>query len=126
MYSQSKIKTASIFIIFVFFAGIVLADPAQAAGCGGTSTRIIQCGGESGLPAIKELIRIAVIAMTAVIGIVATGGLAYAAVVYSSARDSQVKVDQAKTIIRNVVIGIAMYGFMVAIVAWLVPGSVIG
>lgn len=114
----------------LFLAVSAVSAPAAFAAenrCGNTSTRLISCGTDkTGSAAINELIRIIVIAMTAIIGILATGGIAYAAVLYSSARDSQTQIDQAKTIIRNIVIGLLMYVFMVAIINWLIPGSVIG
>lgn len=101
--------------------------PAYAAeSCGGTKTQLIACDGEAGVAAIGDLIRIAVTVLTVLIGIVATGGIAYAAILYASARDNQSKVSEALTIIRNIVIGIALYGFMVAIINWLIPGGVIG
>jgi uncharacterized membrane protein YjgN (DUF898 family) len=96
-----------------------------AATCGGTNTQLINCDGQSGAPAINELIRIAVVAITIVIGVVAVGGIAYASVLYASARDSEAQVDQAKTIIRNIIIGLLLYVLMIAIVNWLIPGGVI-
>lgn len=133
MHFLSKIKIVILCLVTTTFVGILATNSARAAqtntSCGGTSTRIIKCEIPEGLPAItpiKELIRIAVIAMTAVIGVVATGGLAYAATIYSSARDSQAQVDQAKTIIRNIVVGILMYVFMAVLINWLIPGVIIG
>jgi hypothetical protein len=64
--------------------------------------------------------------MTVIIGIVAVGGIAYAAILYASARDNQNQVNEAMTIIRNIVIGILLYGFTIVIINWLIPGGVIG
>lgn len=102
------------------------SSASAAAKCGGTETQLINCDEGSGTPAINALIRIAVMAMTIVIGVVATGGIAYASVLYASARDSESQVDQAKTIIRNIVVGLLLYVLMIAIVNWLIPGGIIG
>ncbi len=101
---------------------------AQAGGtsCGETQTQYISCDSETGVAAINDLIRIAVIVLSTLIGIVAVGGLVYAAVLYASARDSQSQIGDAITIIRNIVIGLLLYGFTLAIMNWLMPGSVIG
>lgn len=97
-----------------------------AESCGGTKTQFIACDSESGVGAINDLIRIAIIVLSTLIGVVATGGIAYAAIQYASARDNKSKVEESMTIIRNIVIGLVLYGFTVAIINWLVPGGVIG
>ncbi len=97
-----------------------------ATTCGTTKTQFIGCNSKTGTGTINDLIKITVIVMTVLIGIVATGGLAYAAILYSSARDNQSQVASAQTIIRNIVIGLLLYGFMLAVINWLLPGSVIG
>ncbi|MFZ1360800.1 MAG: hypothetical protein WAS27_02125 [Candidatus Saccharimonadales bacterium] len=114
--------------ILALTVALVLTAPslALAAKCGGTETEFISCGDDAGLGAIGTIIKGAIIGVTALIGVVAVGGLAYAAVLYSSARDNKAQVEQAITIIRNVVIGLVLYGFSVAIVNWLVPGGIIG
>ncbi|MBI3889821.1 hypothetical protein HY312_04610 [Candidatus Saccharibacteria bacterium] len=63
---------------------------------------------------------------TVLIGVIATGGITYGAILYASARDNQGQVQEAIGIIRNVAIGLVLYGFTVAIINWLVPGVVIG
>lgn len=99
---------------------------AAAESCGGTKTQFIACDSESGVGAINDLIRIAVVVLSTLIGVVATGGIAYAAIQYASARDNKAKVEESMTIIRNIVIGLLLYVFTVAIINWLVPGGVIG
>lgn len=101
--------------------------PVFAAGteCGDTKTQLIGCDAQTGVGSINALISIAVSVMTVVIGIVAVGGIGYAAILYASARDDKGQVTQALTIIRNIVIGLLLYGFTIAIINWLVPGGVI-
>ena len=93
--------------------------------CGGTKTEFIACSGGAGVGAIGDLVRIALMVMTIGVGIVAVGGFAYASILYASAHDDQNKVSQARTIIRNNIIGLVLYGMTVAIIAWLLPGAVI-
>lgn len=123
-----KFQIIMMAVVSVFIVGSVALAPAYAASkCGETQTQLIACDSSGkGATTIGDLIKIVVSVMTVVIGIVATGGLAYAALLYASAQDNQNKVSESITIIRNIVIGILLYGFMVAIVNWLIPGGVIG
>ena len=66
--------------------------------CGGTQTQLVSCDSEAGV----------------------------AAIIYASSKDNQSQVDEAKTLIRNVVVGLLFYVFTIAIINWLVPGGVIG
>lgn len=119
-----RVVLAAMILMFTVSAAAV---PAYAQStCGGTKTQLIACDNKSGIGAINEIIRITISVMTVLIGIAATGGIAYGALLYASAHDDQGKVSEAITIIRNVVIGIVLYGFTIAIINWLVPGGVIG
>jgi len=122
-----KLLLASFVALFVV-AGTTLPAYAASSGtkCGDTKTQLIGCDAKTGVASINSLISLVVIVMTVIIGIVATGGIAYAAILYASARDDQGQVSQAMTIIRNIVIGIILYGFTIAIINWLIPGGVIG
>lgn len=124
---MKKIRLVMAAFMAMFAIGTVAVPAYAASECGGTKTQLIACdSNKKGIAAINEIIRIVIVVMTVLIGIVATGGLVYAALLYASAQDDQSKVSNAKIIARNVVIGILMYGFMVAIINWLVPGGVIG
>lgn len=116
------------------------ADPSQVSGgttgangqisadggeCGGAKTVILSCNGQSGEQAIGSLLKQFVLLLSLGVGILATGAIIYGAILYSSARDSASQTQQAIGVIRNAVIGIILYIFMVAIVNWLVPGGVI-
>jgi len=94
--------------------------------CGSTKTQLISCSSDTGVGTIGDLIKLAISILTVLIGIVATGGFAYAAVLYASAQDDQNRISDAKGIIRNIVIGLVLYGFTIAILNWLIPGGVIG
>ncbi len=99
----------------------------SANSCGDTKTQLIACdeGTTTGVSAISNLIKMTVMILTVLIGVVAVGGIAYAAILYSSARDNQSQVEQSRTIMRNIVIGLLLYGFTIAILNWLIPGGII-
>jgi hypothetical protein len=127
---MKKLRAIIITAAALFMVGAV---PVYAAGsqdsgtkCGDTKTQLIACSDKTGIGTISDLIKIAISVMTVLIGIVATGGIAYGALLYASAGDDQSKVSSGITIIRNVVIGILLYGFTIAIINWLIPGGVIG
>lgn len=94
--------------------------------CGKARTNIIDCGEKEGVDALGNVLKIVLFILTILIGIVAVGGIVYGAILYASASDNAGQVNQAKTIIRDVAIGLLLYGFMIAIINWLVPGGVIG
>lgn len=124
---KRKLITVFISFVAVFSFAVTPAPSALAQGeCGGTKTQILSCDGEQGVGAINEMIRIAITVLTVLIGVVATGGIAYAAVLYASARDNQNQVNEAMVMIRNIVIGLVLYGFTIVIINWLIPGGVIG
>lgn len=75
---------------------------------------------------IFTLLREAVKFLSGLIGVLAVIMFIAAGVVYASASDSSDKVRQAKTMMTNTVIGIALYVFLVAIINFLVPGGVFG
>ena len=104
--------------------GSTASKPGDAGTCGDAKTNLITCSG-SGVGALGDVLKIVLFVLTLIVGIVATGGIVYGAVLYASAQDNAGQVSQAKTIIRDVVIGLILYGFMVAIVNWLSPGEVI-
>lgn len=64
--------------------------------------------------------------LTAGVGILAVAALVYAGILYSSAGGDSSKVQQAKTVITNTVIGLISYGLMAIFLNFLVPGGVFG
>ncbi len=98
---------------------------ADGGDCGGAKTSIIDCGDKKGEEAIGDLLKQFVTVLSVGVGIIAVGSIVFASILYASARDNSGQTQQAITMIRNTVIGILLYIFMVAIVNWLVPGGVI-
>ncbi len=93
--------------------------------CGEAETVLVTCKGE-GVQAIGDVLRIIITVLSILIGVAAVGGLAWASILYAKAQDNAGNVSEARELIRNIVIGLLLYGFLVAIVNWLVPGGVIG
>jgi len=93
-----------------------------AGQCGEARVNLLVCGTDTGNQALNNVLKIIIMVLTILVGVAAVGGLAWAAVMYAHAEDDSGKVSEAKTLIRNVVIGILLYGFLIAIVTWLVPG----
>lgn len=102
--------------------------PGEADCCGGVRTSIIKgdlCEGEGeeggvifGL--LKNVLRI----LTAGVGIAAVGGIAYGALLYTTAENKPEQTKKAIGIITNVVIGIAAYALMYIFLNFLIPGGV--
>ena len=128
MMKKIRLIMATIATLLLFTSMPAYAGQANnsTSKCGNTKTQLIACEGKTGIETIGNLIKIVISVMTVLIGVAATGGLAYAGLLYASAQDDQSKVSSAKTIARNVIIGILLYGFTIAIINWLVPGGVIG
>lgn len=131
-------KKISIYITTAAIAllPVLVPTPAYAQGlfggnsqskstCGKTKTEFISCDSKTGLGTINDLVRISLIVLSIIIGAVAVGGIAYAGIIYASARDEQSKITEAKTLLRNIAIGLVLYSMTIAIIAWLLPGTVI-
>lgn len=96
--------------------------------CGGAETSIISCpqgaGTDTKNNGVWYLLTLVLKILTAGVGIVAVGGIAYGAALYASSAD---KPDQAKagmTYIKNVVIGLIAYGLMFILLNFLIPGGI--
>lgn len=121
--------------MLVMIGVLSISTPVSAeTNCGGVKTSII--GGEvcegvndkSGNVSDSSIVVIltyVIRIMSIGIGIAATGGIVYAAILYASAEDSQEQVKKAKDVIKNVVIGIILYGTMFLLLNYLIPGGVI-
>ena len=91
--------------------------------CGDARVNLLGCGeNNKGAAAFNAILKIIIQVLTVLVGVAAVGGLAYASLTYARAEDNSGTVSEARTLIRNIVIGIVLYGFLIAIVTWLVPG----
>ncbi len=78
----------------------------------------------SGNPIIG-LLRTLIQFLAAGIGIALAGGIIFGGIVYMTARANPQQVQKAEEIIRNAIIGIALYVFMFAILNFLIPGGIL-
>ena len=96
--------------------------------CGGVGTSIIKCdqdnSGDIESNAIWGLLLIAINILTAGIGLVAVGGIIYAAILYTTAQDKAAQVTKAKEVIFNVILGLVLFALMYAFLQFLIPGGV--
>lgn len=106
-------------------------DPSKNTCCGKVKTSIITgdfCdnGDGSSLDSspIFGLLKIVLQIMTAGVGVAAVGGIAYGALLYSSAENKPEQTKKAIGIITNVVIGIAAYAMMYVLLNFLIPGGI--
>lgn len=120
---------------------IVAANPTVAApppsraaaqsgtnSCGDVDTAFLSCRvpavlGISGT-GLGALLGIIINIMALGVGVVAVGALVYAGIAYASSRDDEAQVKKAKTMIKNTIIGLSLFGAMYAVVQFLVPGGV--
>jgi hypothetical protein len=108
-----------------FFAALIFTYGAQAADCVGVQTSVVDCDAANdttGSPVVAILV-IVIRILTAVIGVVAVGGLVYAGILYASASGDSSQINKAKEIIRNIVIGLIAFALMAGALNWLIPGG---
>lgn len=106
--------------------------PSGPKKCGGVDVAFLECpdqfdgsGGieKSGLwGTLTVILNITLLG----VGILAVGGIVYGALLYASAQDNQQQVQQARSVIRNVVIGLVAYFLMYALSQYLIPGGIFG
>lgn len=94
-----------------------------SADCGGAPTSVINCN-SSGTDAIFDVIKMIIQILTASIGVIAVGATIFGAILYTSSGDNPENVKKAKGVWMNVVIGLMLFAFMVAITNFLIPGGV--
>jgi hypothetical protein len=97
--------------------------------CAGVDTAIIACTQKENAEDAKGsgiwgVLMIALQILTAGVGIVAVGGVVYAAILYSSASDRAEQVKHAKDILQNIAIGLALYAGMYLFLNFLIPGGI--
>jgi len=128
MNIKQKVVTLALVILAGIGAGLPLVSNANAD-CGGAKTSIINCTQGKDAKTAKDsgvwgLLLVVLNIMTAGIGILAVGGVVYAAILYSSSSDNAEQTKKAKDVIRNVAIGIIAYGGMYLALNFLIPGGI--
>lgn len=124
---------AMMLALFSLGTPVVLPAVAAAETCGGVDTAIIGgaiCGGSDknatdlAKNPIWAILIYAVRFLTIGVGIAAVGGVVYASILYTSAGSSSEQTQKAKTIIRDIFIGLIAYGGMFLLLNYLIPGGV--
>lgn len=108
-------------------ADLARCDDESENCCGDVATSIIGCPDsaeqeEGGVIfwLLKWVLRI----MTAGVGIAAVGGIAYGALLYTTAENKPEQTKKAISVITNVVIGIVAYALMAVFLNFLIPGGI--
>ena len=125
MIFRKKITTyiASLLCIAGIGSVVIAAPVAAKSTCDKVNTVIIPCDDSSGGP-IFGMIKLGIKILTAGIGILAVGAVAFGGVMYASAANNPEQIKRAKGIFINVAIGLALYAFLVVITNFLIPGGV--
>lgn len=100
-------------------ADIASADPGTIDVCSDPGD---DCSKVNGF--IKQYINPAIKALTALVGIIAVLSIVIAGIQYASSADDPGVVTKAKQRIFNVVLGLVVYVFLVALLNYLVPGGI--
>jgi len=87
-------------------------------------TSIIPVDCSTGGNPIWGLLLMAINILTAGIGIVAIGGIIYAAILWTTAEDKNAQIVKSKETIFNVVVGLVAFALLYAFLQFLIPGGV--
>ena len=101
-------------------------DPTTEAGVDAcdVKTSIIPVDCSTGGNPIWGLLLMAINILTAGIGIVAIGGIIYAAILWTTAEDKNAQIVKSKETIFNVVVGLVAFALLYAFLQFLIPGGV--
>lgn len=108
-------------------SGIIFQTGTPTHSCGSVQTAYFACGGggdEIGTSSFWQILQIILNVLIALVAISAVGGILYGAVKYSSAGDNASQVNDAKNIIKNVIIGLVLFLFMWTIIQYFIPGGI--
>lgn len=130
-YRRMNIKqklTLTTFLLSGGLAFLSLTAPIAAADCAGVKTSIINCSQPGGDniqdTGVWGVLMIALNFMTAGVGFIGVGGIVYASILYASAGDNANQVQEAKDIIKNVIIGLIAFAGMYILLNFLIPGGI--
>jgi hypothetical protein len=134
--------------VFIGIGCFYLAPTTLAANCGGVTTSVIDCTQSGGTcsdgskpvnakcangatytkPEINDtgvwgILLLIINILTAGVGVVAVGGVVYAAILYATSRGSVEQTKKSIEIMQNVTIGIMAYVLMFAFLNYIIPGG---
>ena len=127
-----NIKQKILILVFALVASVGLTSLVVSptyADCAGVKTSIIDCtqsgeGSDVTQSGVWGILLLVLNILTAGVGIAAVGGIVYASVLYTTSSDSADQTKKAKTVIRDVVIGLIAYAGMYLLLNFLVPGGI--
>ncbi|QHN42265.1 hypothetical protein GII36_00090 [Candidatus Mycosynbacter amalyticus] len=97
--------------------------------CGGVKTAIISCtesgGNDVQNSGILGILKLVVRVLAIGVGVVAVAGIGWGAIQYATAQDNAGQINEAISIIRNVIIGLVAFAFMTVFLNFIVPGGVL-
>lgn len=93
-----------------------------ASKCADIETSIVECNNDGGNPVTGLLLQI-VNFLAVGVGIAVVGGIIWGGMMYASSNGESSKIQQAKMIVVNAVVGLVLFIFMYAFINYLVPGG---
>lgn len=122
-FASSKLRVVVPTLALLLLVGISVLLPTDvyAATCDKNETIILECG--SGQNGIWSILLIIINVLSAGVGILAVGGIVYAALLWTTAEDKADQLNKAKTIITDVVIGVVVYALIYSGTQFLIPGG---
>lgn len=114
----------------LFGLGVVFGPTNVAkADCAGVDTAIIDCketgkGKDLENNGVWALLLMLIRIMTAGVGVLAVGGLAYGAFLWTTAGGNSSQIAKSKEVMFNVVVGIVTFALMWSLLQFLIPGGV--
>ena len=116
----------SIALLAVILTGAIMTvlSPSDvfAATCDKNETVVIECGDD--VNGIWGILLIAINLLAGGVGILAVGGLVYGSIMWATAGDDANKLNNARSIVSNVIVGILCFAFTFSGLQFLLPGGV--
>ena len=123
--NRKKRLLSSLIIVFamaLLFAVFYSVPTFAAAKCGGADTAIISCSDdESG---IWHMLNLGLDILSIGVGVLSVVGIILVGIQYLTSKDSADQSKKARTRISQIVIGVAIYATLFAVMQWLMPGGV--
>ena len=114
---KKSILTFIVAIVSIFAITSALPAPVFAGQCGTVETSIIECKeGEDGIEHILDLV---IEIMSIGVGILGVVGITIVGIQYLTAGGSEEKTRKAKRRLVEILIGLALYAVMAALLTWL-------
>lgn len=106
---------------------VILQTGTPTQTCGSIPTAYFSCGGgdDVGSSSFWQILEIILNILLSLVGITAVGGIVFGAMKYASAGDNSSQVNDAKNIIRNVIIGVVLFLAMWTIIQYFIPGGIL-